>query len=77
MPFRKGDIQFLNNYVVVHARHTFTDWPESERQRYLLRLWLNDVEGRPIPEDRKERRNRSHYLRKVGFAVPMDLEAAV
>ncbi len=77
MPFRKGDVQFLNNHVIVHARHTFTDWPEDERKRYLLRLWLNDVEGRPIPEGRKERRNRSYYLQSVPFVVPMELEAAV
>lgn len=77
MPFRQGDVQFLNNYVVVHARHTFTDWPEDDRKRYLLRLWLNDSRGRPVPEGRLERRNRSLHLKKLKFTVPLELESAI
>lgn len=77
MPFRKGDVQFLNNYVIVHARHTFTDWPEVDRKRYLLRLWLNDATGRPMPEDRKERRNRGLHLKSVKFNVPLEIDAPV
>ena len=77
MPFRKGDIQFLNNYVTVHARHTFSDWPEMDRRRHLLRLWINDPVGRPIPKDRLERRNRGLYLKDVAKSVPLELTAAV
>jgi hypothetical protein len=77
MPFNKGDIQFLNNYVTVHARHTFFDWPEIERRRHLLRLWLNDAQGRPIPPDRLERRNRGAHLKQVPRLVPLELTAAV
>ena len=77
MPFRKGDIQFLNNYVTVHARHTFTDWPDIDRRRHLLRLWLNDPIGRPIPADRLERRNRGLYLKDVKPSVPLELAEAV
>jgi hypothetical protein len=77
MPFRKGDIQFLNNYVMVHARHTFYDWPEIDLRRHLLRLWLNDRDGRPILEDRLERRNRCAYLEHVERVVPLELAAAV
>jgi alpha-ketoglutarate-dependent taurine dioxygenase len=77
MPFRKGDIQFLNNYVTVHARHTFFDWPEIERRRHLLRLWLNDAVGRPLPEDRLERRNRGFFLKHVKRVVPVELAEAV
>jgi hypothetical protein len=77
MPFRQGDVQFLNNYVIVHARHTFTDWPEVERKRYLLRLWLNDAVGRPMPEDRMERRNRSLHLKGIKHAVPLEIDAPV
>lgn len=77
MPFRKGDIQFLNNYVIVHARHTFEDWNEIGRRRHLLRLWLNDVAGRPIPADRLERRNRGLYLKHVSRVVPLEITEAV
>jgi hypothetical protein len=57
IPFLPGDIQFLNNYVMLHSRRGFEDWPEPERKRYLLRLWLQDEAGRPIPEE--QRRGRS------------------
>jgi hypothetical protein len=42
MEFRQGDIQILNNHVTLHSRRGFEDWPEPERKRHLLRLWLND-----------------------------------
>jgi hypothetical protein len=40
MTFELGDMQFLNNYVVLHSREEYEDWPEPERKRHLLRLWL-------------------------------------
>ncbi|MCP5150233.1 MAG: TauD/TfdA family dioxygenase [Ectothiorhodospiraceae bacterium] len=48
MRFRPGDIQLLNNHVVLHARTAFEDFPEPERRRRLLRLWLNLRHGRPL-----------------------------
>lgn len=41
MDFRPGDIQWLNNHVTLHSRTSFVDWPDPERRRWLLRLWLN------------------------------------
>ena len=41
MDFRPGDIQWINNHVALHSRTSFEDWPEPERRRWLLRLWLN------------------------------------
>ena len=35
-----GDLQFLNNRVTLHNRGDYEDWPEPERRRLLLRLWL-------------------------------------
>jgi hypothetical protein len=49
MDFRQGDIQFLNNAVTVHSRTEFEDYPEPERKRHLLRLWLATPGGRPLP----------------------------
>lgn len=40
MDLRPGDIQFLNNHVILHGRTDYEDWPEPERRRHLLRLWL-------------------------------------
>ncbi len=41
MEFRPGDIQLLKNANILHGRAAFTDWPEPERKRHLLRLWIN------------------------------------
>ena len=49
MDFRQGDIQLLNNAVTVHSRTEFEDYPEPERKRHLLRLWLATPGGRPLP----------------------------
>jgi hypothetical protein len=49
MNFMPGDIQFLHNHTILHARTAYEDWPEPERRRHLLRLWLAPPEGRPLP----------------------------
>jgi hypothetical protein len=48
MDFRPGDIQWLSNYAALHSRTGFVDWPEPQRRRHLLRLWLHRDGGRPI-----------------------------
>ena len=40
MDFQPGDMQFINNYHVLHARTAFEDHPEPGRKRFLKRLWL-------------------------------------
>ena len=40
MMFQPGDLQLLNNHICFHARTAFEDWPEPERYRHLLRMWL-------------------------------------
>jgi alpha-ketoglutarate-dependent taurine dioxygenase len=47
----RGDMVVINNYTVLHARTKFTEFPEAERRRRLVRLWL-DAEGfRDIPRE--------------------------
>lgn len=36
-----GDIQFISNHTIAHARTDYEDWPEPDRKRHLLRLWLS------------------------------------
>ncbi|KAF9523082.1 taurine catabolism dioxygenase TauD [Crepidotus variabilis] len=40
--FMKGDIQYINNLSIFHARDGFRDTPENTR--HLLRLWLRNEE---------------------------------
>ncbi len=56
MALRPGDIQFVNNYHVLHGRRRYVDDPATGRVRWLKRLWLaTDVLG---PDDRPERYQR-------------------
>ena len=48
MDFRPGDIQFLNNYSIIHTRTAFRDDADPEKRRLLLRLWLNLRDGRQL-----------------------------
>ena len=36
----RGDMYFMNNRWLLHNRTAFEDYPEPERQRHLVRLWL-------------------------------------
>jgi hypothetical protein len=49
MDFQRGDMQFLHNHQILHSRSDFENWPDPERHRHLLRLWLCPQRGRPLP----------------------------
>lgn len=49
MDFHPGDVQFVHNHTLLHDRTAFVDWPEPERKRHLLRLWLAPEDARPLP----------------------------
>jgi len=40
MGFQEGDMQFINNHIILHAREEYEDYDEPERKRHLLRIWL-------------------------------------
>ena len=40
--FQPGEIQFVDNRTLGHSRTEFEDWPELDRRRHLVRLWLRD-----------------------------------
>ena len=42
MEFEPGDMQFLKNAVIFHARTEYEDWDEPQQKRHLLRLWLTN-----------------------------------
>ena len=74
--FQQGDIQFLNNHVMLHSRREYWDWPEDERKRHLLRLWLYDAEARPIPSIKREGRGGSGVnLKGVKPNAPLNVYA--
>ena len=50
MTLEPGDMQFLNNHVVYHARTPFTDNAGAGRDRLLYRIWLTMPNSRALPE---------------------------
>ena len=45
---RPGDMVFVNNMALMHARANFHD--SAHNSRHALRLWLRDIErGWPVP----------------------------
>ncbi len=45
-----GDIQFINNYTTLHTRTAYQDFPELDRRRHLMRLWLVTPDLPPLTE---------------------------
>ncbi len=71
--FRPGDIQFVNNHVVLHSRTAFEDWPEEDRRRHLLRMWMSVPNSRPLSdmmstiyEDRRPGVTRGGFPSRTG-----------
>lgn len=46
MNLEPGDLQVINNRVLLHARGDYEDWPELDRRRHLLRLWMKVPGGK-------------------------------
>ena len=63
MELQPGDIQLVHNHTILHDRTRFEDYPEPERKRHLLRLWLAPAGARRLPEV---------YAERFGFTTPGD-----
>lgn len=48
MMLEPGDMQFCNNYMVMHSRTGFEDFEMPEQKRKLLRLWLKMPNAREL-----------------------------
>jgi len=55
MSFKRGDMQLLNNHMIVHSRRDYVDDPDCKRR--LLRLWTNVPNGRPLAPAFADRTN--------------------
>lgn len=61
MMLEPGDMQFANNYAVLHSRSAFEDADELDARRKLLRLWLKMPNARTLASD---------FPGRNGFEVP-------
>tara|TARA_B110000211_G_scaffold135938_1_gene155684 strand:- start:3061 stop:4035 length:975 start_codon:yes stop_codon:yes gene_type:complete len=48
MMLEPGDMQFANNYLVLHSRNSFEDHEDVNQRRKLLRLWLKMPNAREL-----------------------------
>jgi len=66
MDFREGDIQLINNHIMLHAREAFEDHPEPGRERHLLRMWIavDDARRRPLANALSD---RYEWVRRGGI----------
>ena len=62
MDLQPGEMQFINNYHVLHGRSAYVDDVAAGRKRHLKRLWLATriLQDRP---DHFARRRQSHWAR--------------
>jgi hypothetical protein len=68
MDLLPGDMQLCNNYTVMHSRTAFEDWPEPQRRRHMLRLWLSLHERRPLADG---------FPRQLGYRGNQSIEIAL
>jgi hypothetical protein len=63
MALERGDMQFVNNYSVLHSRTSYVDSADEAKKRHLLRLWLRTPAFADYPaalRDRYEDMDRWH-----------------
>lgn len=70
MAFEPGDIQLVHNHQVLHDRTEYEDWPEADRKRHLLRLWLCPPDGRPLPPAFADRYGGVEIGDRGGIVLP-------
>ena len=71
MDFDVGDVQILNNHWILHSRTAYEDYPEPERRRHLMRLWLACDDGPPFPPAMtKSFQGLTHNGRPNGIHMP-------
>lgn len=79
MMLEPGDMQFVNNYTVLHSRTAYVDHDEPERWRHLYRLWLKIPGFRKLDPALIEFDAGSGWSRREGImprTAPMPKEVA-
>jgi hypothetical protein len=79
MMMEPGDMQFCNNYTVLHSRTDYEDGDDPARRRHMMRLWLKVRDIRQLAPEFIEYDARSGWSRREGIparGAPMPLEVA-
>ena len=70
MELQPGDVQLVHNHTILHDRTAFEDYPEPERKRHLLRLWLAPGNARSLPDVYAERFGSTTPGNRGGVTTP-------
>lgn len=71
LEWKPGDMGFVHNHQCVHARTDYEDFPELERRRHNIRLWLSTNNGWSLPEIFAERYGSVELgAKRGGIVVP-------
>ena len=69
MRLRPGDMQFVYNHSLLHDRMGFRDWPDPDKRRHMLRLWLSISGDRPLPPCFRQRYGSIEIGNRGGIIV--------
>lgn len=61
MMLEPGDLQFANNYAVLHSRTSFEDFYDEDKRRKMYRLWLKMPNARTLSPE---------FPGRSGFSAP-------
>jgi len=67
MMLEPGDLQFANNYAVLHSRTRFEDHTDPDQRRRMLRLWLKMPNARTLAPE---------FPGRNGFPAPAKVASA-
>lgn len=67
MMLEPGDMQFCNNYLVLHSRTNYKDHEALEDKRHMLRLWLQIPGIRHLAPEFIELDEQSGWSRREGI----------
>lgn len=70
MLLEEGDMQFVNNYTILHSRTGYVDHEEPELRRHMLRLWLKIPGFRKLDAALVEYDEASGWSRREGILPP-------
>jgi hypothetical protein len=67
LKLRPGDMLLVHNFYCMHKRSGFTDDPDPDRARLMLRLWYNLAGGRA--EAFQSRQQRAGYFTQAPYVI--------
>ena len=67
MKLSPGDLEIASNATTFHSRETYEDYPDPNKRRCMIRLWLSMSYERPLPEVYKRTREWEPTFKRRGL----------